>query len=418
MEIGTMVSFGMETTASNVSDLGFCGFETGNYFPKANFFNPMFLDTDQWAQAMVSYGSKYAIFTAKHCSGYALWPTDVEGYDYNIRHSPWMDGKGDVVQMFIDSCKKYGILPGLYYGVGENFYLNILQGEVFTNATTLLPGQRNITLEEYEDIVLRQLTEIWTRYGDLTEIWFDGGTYDFSDKIANLLEKLQPNAIAFQGPMGFPNDIRWVGTELADPPYPCWSTAVNSSDYGGGSAGPETVWAPAESDTTIRNGDRWFWTESYFELGLKNVSTLFSQYEATVGRNTNFLLGFSPDPYGLLPLEDYIEYGQLGKTIQACYSKSINSTRGNGVEVILYFDGLATFNRIVLAENQEYGQRIREYSLKAQVPGGYMTIANGTSIGNKRIEVFKHEIRASSVQLLIGDSIAEPIITTFAAYSC
>ena len=34
----------------------------------------------------------------------------------------------------------------------------------------------NITQETYDNIVLQQLREIWTRYGSLDEIWFDGGS--------------------------------------------------------------------------------------------------------------------------------------------------------------------------------------------------------------------------------------------------
>jgi hypothetical protein len=33
----------------------------------------------------------------------------------------------------------------------------------------------NVTQEAYNNIVLQQLREIWTRYGNLDEIWFDGG---------------------------------------------------------------------------------------------------------------------------------------------------------------------------------------------------------------------------------------------------
>jgi hypothetical protein len=40
---------------------------------------------------------------------------------------------------------------------------------------TLRPGQINITQETYNNISLQQLRELWTRYGTLDEIWFDGG---------------------------------------------------------------------------------------------------------------------------------------------------------------------------------------------------------------------------------------------------
>jgi hypothetical protein len=41
---------------------------------------------------------------------------------------------------------------------------------------TLQPGQLNVTQQTYDNIVLQQLREIWTRYGSLDEIWFDGGS--------------------------------------------------------------------------------------------------------------------------------------------------------------------------------------------------------------------------------------------------
>jgi hypothetical protein len=40
---------------------------------------------------------------------------------------------------------------------------------------TLKPGQLNVTQETYDSIVLQQLRELWTKYGILNEIWFDGG---------------------------------------------------------------------------------------------------------------------------------------------------------------------------------------------------------------------------------------------------
>jgi len=235
-----------------------------------------------------------------------------------------------------------------------------------------------------------------------------------------MLTKYQPNAIAFQGPSGYANIIRWVGNEMADPPYPCWSTADNSSAYGGGSIAPNTIWAPAESDTTIRNEDRWFWADSYYEFGIKNVSTLFSAYEAAVGRNTNFMLAISPDPYGMIPPEDMIEYAELGQTIQSCYAKSIAEASGNGtLSISLGFpQGIVQFNRLVISEDQTYGQRVRAYDI-ASIHGQKFThISNGTSIGNKRIEIFDPPIEASGVQLTLQSYVDLPVIARFAAFLC
>ena len=115
-------------------------------------FNPMELDTDQWVKAAVDAGAKYAVLVAKHCSGYCLWPTKV--HDFCIRTSKWTDGKGDIVGDFFKSCEKYDIKPGLYYSASRNAYCKAWAGRVLESSP--------YTQEEYNDIVIRQLTELWT----------------------------------------------------------------------------------------------------------------------------------------------------------------------------------------------------------------------------------------------------------------
>ena len=62
------------------------------------------------------------------------------------------------------------------------------------------------------------LAEVWdpARYGNHTELWFDGGLVGWSapavGKISRLMAQLQPNAVAFQGPTKT-QAIRWIGNE-------------------------------------------------------------------------------------------------------------------------------------------------------------------------------------------------------------
>lgn len=125
-------------------------------------------------------------------------PTDVKfpvnpsgeiiSYNYSIAYSPM---KGiDVLDEFIKSCEKKQIKTGFYYTVVTNNWFNVENGIVsefvFVMITCLFyhqvqnrplqPGQVNITQETYDKLVLDQLREMWTRYGSLDEIWFDGGS--------------------------------------------------------------------------------------------------------------------------------------------------------------------------------------------------------------------------------------------------
>lgn len=53
--------------------------------------------------------------------------------------------------------------------VGQNnFYLNRIN---FEPAGSLLPGQVNVTDDQYNALVFQHVTELWTLFGNLTEIW-------------------------------------------------------------------------------------------------------------------------------------------------------------------------------------------------------------------------------------------------------
>ena len=58
-----------------------------------------------------------------------------------------------------------------------SFFQNLILYDILVKVqnSTLEPGQLNVTQETYDKIVLEQLRELWTRYGTLEEIWFDGG---------------------------------------------------------------------------------------------------------------------------------------------------------------------------------------------------------------------------------------------------
>lgn len=121
----------------------------------------------------------------------------------------------------------------------------------------LLPGQVNVTQQQFYDIALFQLRELWDTYGangtlfevrrrcmschkivvsqfehglrpplvvvSFMQVWFDGGLPNdsvFGQQITALLNKYQPNAAAFNGWPYIANDVRWIGTEDGAAPDP------------------------------------------------------------------------------------------------------------------------------------------------------------------------------------------------------
>ncbi|ROV97404.1 hypothetical protein VMCG_06945 [Cytospora schulzeri] len=162
--------------------------------PDPGTFNPTILNTDQWMDSITASGAKYATLVAKHNCGFTTWPSTIDfetrdnttsPYNYTVAYSP-VNGT-DVVNLFSNSAEKYGIGHGFYYSTVVNNFLNVQNSLV---NDTWSPGEIRITNDTYDEIVIAQLTELWTNYGTLTELWFDGG-YSASqmEKIEELLQR-------------------------------------------------------------------------------------------------------------------------------------------------------------------------------------------------------------------------------------
>ncbi|HEX5553222.1 MAG TPA: alpha-L-fucosidase [Chitinophagaceae bacterium] len=384
--------------------------------PALSVFHPSRLNTDQWIRAAKSAGAKYAVLVAKHGTGFALWPTRAN--KYNVGQTPWRGGKGDIVADFIKSCKKYGIRPGIYYSV---------------NSSTLYQAGNDMTdsaRKAYNQIVLEQLTELWTHYGKLFEIWFDGGIRPtsqggVSDQLAAMIKKYQPQAILFQGPATCKNLIRWVGNERGDAPYPMWSRAdttthshgmVEIKDLHGNPDG--AIWCPAESDFPSRKKSAWeggwFWRANRPQ-DVISLNDMVGRYYTTVGRNTNMLIGMAIDTAGLFPEKETHLFAQFGNEIKKRFGHSLAETKGNGNELILNLGNHPVrVNQVVIMETLTHGENIRKYAVEAWVNNKWEPVCDGISVGHERIQTFT-TVETTRLRLKITAS-QTPDIKKFAAY--
>ena len=386
----------------------FTGKEWGNGKEPETIFNPTDLDTDQWCEALSDAGFKMVILTAKHHDGFCLWPTATT--EHCVRNSPWMDGKGDVVGMLKASCDKYGLKMGVY----------------------LSPWDRNAECygqgDAYDSFFKAQLTELLTNYGEIAEVWFDGangseadGKYQEYDWKAymDLIRELQPDAVtAIQG-----DEIRWVGNEAGKGREAEWSPVAlapaselqtrtetfSGSDLRATAAdlgsrlilenATDLWWRPAEVDVSIRPG--WFYHPEQ-DAQVKTLEKLQSIYFTSVGMNAVLLLNIPPDMRGRFADADVQRLHEFGEWQRATFTKPVKSSEG--------------FDIIMLQEDITKGQRVEKFHVDALVDGEWKTIAEGTTIGYKRLIRLDEPVKAKKVRYVIDETRADAIISAFDLY--
>ncbi len=339
-------------------------------------FNPQKLDPEQWVRSAAELGAKYAVLVANHCTGFSLWQTKVN--DYSCASMKWKDGKGDIFREFVDACKKYNILPGVYYSTGCNGYYNI-NDEV----------KHDYKAEYYQNYVKcveKQVEELWSEYGEMFEIWFDGGIIPKEKggpDLMPLLKKYQPNAIAFQGPTGYANNIRWVGNEDGFAPEECWASCKTDgkNDLIGTPDGD--MWAPAETDFPNRSnkafGGGWGWKQGEENM-VFSPEHLLECYINSVGRNTNMLIGMAISADG--DFQDEEQFIEFGKLLKKEFGTPIyEKTDLTGNTFIINNEEKRQMKYLSICEDIRDGHNINGFSVFADG----RKIYEGKCIGHKRI---------------------------------
>jgi alpha-L-fucosidase len=366
-----------------------------------NLYNPTKLNTDQWLGAAKAMGAGYAVYVAKHCTGFISWQSDV--YPYGVRQSKWRGGKGDVVADYVASCRKYGIQPGLYCSIPANAYCDVFDNCTVKGAT----GPTDPRQLEYRRRAECMVTELWGNYGPLNYIWFDGGTLPpekGGPDLTPILKRLQPHAVTFLGPPDNPaGNTRWVGSESGKCPYPWW----NAGDPNGKS------WQPGECDTPLRNHD-WFWHPKR-EAALYSLAELVDMYYHSVGCGCNLIMNANIDRDGLVPQADLKRLREFGDEIRRRFGRSIAETSGRGPIVELSLAKPTVIDHAIVMEQINKGERVRQYVIEGFVAGKWTVLCRGQSIGHKRIERFA-PVEATRIRLRTTESAAEPLIRKLAVY--
>ena len=411
-------------------------------------FNPTDFDADQIVKVAKAAGMKGLILTAKHHDGFCLWPSQYT--EHSVRHSPWRNGKGDVVKEISQACRRHGLRFGVYLSPWDRNHANYARPEYLTY-------YRN------------QLCELLANYGEVFTVWFDGAnggdgfyggakekrqidnrTYYDWEITRKLVRELMPMAVMFSdaGP-----DMRWVGNERGMAGDPCWATLNAASRYpGGASAGlnsgerPGTDWIPAECDVSIRPG--WFY-HAKEDTRVKTPAQLLDIYYQSVGRGADLNLNLPPDRRGQIHENDIASLRKFRRILDATFAKDLargaklaaSNVRGgakqfapvnlldrkrdtywatdDGVttpELVFDLGKPVTFNVVSLREYLPLGQRVDAFALDRWQDGHWLEFAKGTSIGNRRLLRFD-SITTSKVRLRITQAGAGPALSEVGLYA-
>ena len=379
--------------------------------------HPTKLDPEQWVRSATELGAKYAVMVVNHCTGFSLWDTKVN--DFSIAHTDWRGGSGDAFREFVDACARYGIRPGFYYSTGCNGYYDINDNR-----------PQDYLSEKYRAYVKNaeaQMTELLTGYGDMFEIWFDGGVIPperGGPDLTPLMKKYQPDAVCFQGPRDWPHNLRWVGNEDGLAPENCWATTnAGEAAYDGtvpdemagvGDPNGRYYW-PAETDMPNRThaafGGGWAWRAGEEEL-IFTPEQLLDCYIRSVGRNSNLLLGMSISTDG--DFQDERQFRDFGKLLKETFgtpaAKADRPALADG-SAALTMPETTPVNYLVLREDITNGQIIRGFRVLAD---GKCIYESGC-VGHKRIIPLRG-LNAKELTVEITKSAGEPVFRDIAAY--
>lgn len=151
------------------------------YWDLAKDFHPQHVDADSWIKAAKAAGFVYAVFTTRHHAGFAMWPS---AYG-NFSTKNYM-GSRDLVQEYVDACRKYDMKIGLYYSPPDWYfdrdYFNFsrrkdgpeLGPDLKPRIEFKTPEEKVKHQEEYVAMIKGQIEELLTNYGKIDLIWFDG----------------------------------------------------------------------------------------------------------------------------------------------------------------------------------------------------------------------------------------------------
>ena len=270
----------------------------------AQKWNPRNYNPELWCKLAVQAGAKYIVLTAKHHDGLALFNTKSDDWDV-INSTAY--GK-DIIQQFVNACRKYKLKVGIYYSQQIDWY-------------RLGLNHKHRLTDQYKAVLKSHLKTIYHEYKpDL--IWFDMGK---AGKIADIAYKITkqivPNCVICGRIGGGYGDYKCMKDRHLPP-------ANNKKN--------------AETPMTMRLN----WGFDKNDKNWKSPDEIIKMLSICATRNTNLLLNIGPDGDGELSKNEINILKSIGSWMKI-NSDAIYNTHGTP------FNGEFTWGSLTVSNNNK-----------------------------------------------------------------
>jgi alpha-L-fucosidase len=265
-----------------------------DYMAQLDGFTASRFDPDAWARLFTRAGARYAVLTAKHHDGVALWDTAASRLSA-VRRTP---ARRDLVAQYVGAMRRHGLKTGLYFSHldwSHPDYATVRPARVDQENRFAYPppgAEDPARWERFLSFHRAQIAELSNRFApDL--FWFDGDwerderQWRMRELRAEILA-LQPDAILNARMCGYGD---YATPEQGVPIRP-----------------PDGPW-----ELCLTVNDSWGW--QLHDHNQKSVRQLVHVFAETIGGGGNLLLGVGPREDGTITPEQAERLGGLGEWI-------------------------------------------------------------------------------------------------------